>query len=69
VVADIATLAGQRRLREGPEALPAEFVHHFYATLDRLDELCGDYRSGGATPILAPVTGPDPATLVVSAPG
>jgi len=68
VVADIAGLAGQRRLREGPEALPSEFVHRFYATPDQLADLCAAYRSAGATPILLPVTGPEPASLVIPMP-
>ncbi len=66
VVADIAALAGQRRLREGPTALPTEFVHRFYAKPDELSGLCAAYRTAGATPILLPVTGPDPETLVIS---
>jgi len=68
VVGSVVALAGERRLREAPDALPAEFVHRFYATLDRLPELCADYRSAGATPILLPVTGPTPASLVISLP-
>lgn len=63
VVDEVAALAAQRRLREAPGSLPAEFVHRFYATLDRLPGLCTDYRDAGATPILLPVTGP--ASLLI----
>ncbi len=65
VVAEVAALAAQRRLREAPAALPAEFVHSFYADLDGLADLCADYRRAGATPILVPVTGPQPDSLVI----
>lgn len=51
VVAEVVSLARERRLREAPDALPAEFVHRFYASLDRLPGLCADYRQAGATPI------------------
>ncbi|MBA3411105.1 MAG: LLM class flavin-dependent oxidoreductase [Geodermatophilaceae bacterium] len=64
VVALITELAGQRRLREAPDALPAEFVSTFYATLDRLPGRCSDYRNAGATPVLLPVTGPEPDSLL-----
>lgn len=69
IVADVVQLAGQRRLREAPGALPAEFVDRFYASRDQLPQLCADYRQAGATPILLPVTGPEPASLLIPLPG
>lgn len=68
VVAEVVALAGQRRLREAPAGLPIEFVHRFYVPLDRLTGLCADYQQAGATPILLPVTGPEPASLVTGLP-
>ena len=68
VVAEVGALAGQRRLREAPAALPLEFVERFYTRHDRLADVCADYRQAGATPILLPVTGPEPASLLVSLP-
>ncbi len=68
VVADVVALAGQRRLREGPAALPAEFVRRFYAQPDQLTDLCAAYGNAGATPVLLPVTGPDPESLVIPLP-
>lgn len=69
VVAEVVALAGQRRLREAPDMLPAEFVSTLYADLDTLPGLCSDYRAAGATPILLPVTGPHPESLVIPRPG
>ena len=69
VVALVTELAGQRRLREAPDALPAAFVHRFYTGSDQLPELCSAYRDAGATPILLPVTGPEPGSLLAGLPG
>lgn len=68
VVAEVGSLAGQRRLRESPAALPAEFVECFYTRADRLPDVCAAYRRVGATPILLPVTGPEPASLLAALP-
>lgn len=68
VVASVRALAGQRRLRTAPDQLPAEFVDRFYATVERLPELCAQFGAAGAIPILLPVTGPDPDSLLTSLP-
>lgn len=68
VVADVAALASKRRLREAPGTLPTEFVAAFYTALDRLPALCAEYRTAGAIPILLPVTGPEPDSLVIALP-
>jgi len=68
VVAEVVELASQRRLREAPAGLPVDFVDRFYASHERLAGLCADYRRAGATPILLPVTGPEPASLVIPPP-
>jgi len=69
VVEQVAVLAGQRRLREAPDELPTEFVRRFYATSERLAGLCADYRDAGATPVVLPVTGPAPESLLVGLAG
>ncbi len=68
VVAMVSELGAQRRLREAPDRIPAEFVHRFYATVERLPELCAEFDSVGAVPILLPVTGPEPDSLLLSLP-
>jgi alkanesulfonate monooxygenase SsuD/methylene tetrahydromethanopterin reductase-like flavin-dependent oxidoreductase (luciferase family) len=68
VVGMVKELAGQRRLRTAPDQLPADFVHRFYATVERLPALCAEYAAAGATPILLPVTGPEPDSLLTSLP-
>lgn len=69
VVAEVGALAGERRLREAPAVLPADFLGRFYTRHDRLHDVCADYRRAGATPILLPVTGPEPASLLAGLPG
>lgn len=68
VVDHVTALASQRHLREAPEALPADFVHRFYAGVDRLPELCAAYVNAGATAVLLPVTGPEPDSLLAGLP-
>ena len=68
VVAEVGSLAGQRRLREAPEALPTEFVDRFYTRHDRLAGVCAEYGRAGATPVLLPVTGPEPASMLTMLP-
>lgn len=68
VVAAVRALGEQRKLREAPAGLPSEFVHRFYTTPDRLADLCAALGTAGATPILLPVTGPDPASLLTGLP-
>jgi len=68
VVAIVTELAAQRRLRTAPDQLPAEFVDRFYATVERLPELCAQFDAVGAVPILLPVTGPEPDSLASSLP-
>ncbi|MDQ4039791.1 MAG: LLM class flavin-dependent oxidoreductase [Actinomycetota bacterium] len=68
VVSEVGSLASQRRLREAPAALPADFVDRFYTRHDRLPDVCSAYGRAGATPILLPVTGPEPTSLLTSLP-
>lgn len=69
VVDLVRSLAAQRRLREAPDALPPEFVHRFYVSTDRLPAVCAEYREACATPVLLPVTGPAPTSLLTGLPG
>ena len=68
VVTDVRALAAQRRLREAPAALPTEFVERFYTRHERVPGVCAEYGQAGAIPILLPVTGPEPASLLTSLP-
>lgn len=67
-VAHVAELAAAKRLREAPAALPADFFGRFYCSAQALPETLAGYHSAGATPVLLPITGPDPASLLTGLP-
>lgn len=63
----VAKLRADGRLREAPDALSDAIVDALYVTPSGLAERVGGVRQRGATPVVLPVTGDDPARDVAAA--
>lgn len=66
-VETVARLRADGRLREAPDALSEAIVDALYVTPDQVAPRVASVRDRGATPIVLPVTGDDPARDVRSA--
>lgn len=66
-VEEVTRLRADKRLREAPEGLSDAFVDALYVDVARLAERLEAVRVIGATPVVLPVTGDDPAGDVARA--